>query len=374
MNFNFNMPTRVISGEGCVKNYNFASWGRKCFIITGKTGARASGVLDDLEKVLTNQCVDYFIYDSIEQNPSVDTCFEAGALANEFGATFMLGVGGGSAMDAAKAASVFATNPHLDKMSLFSATGIKTPLPNILIGTTAGTGSEVTPVAVLNVNNGEVWVKKSFRSTLIYAKVALCDPEYTMSMSWEQTANTALDTICHAVESLYSMKAGSFEILYATEAVKVAYEALIKAHWKAVIEKRTIEFEQREKLLYASIMGGMAINGTGTCFPHTLGYALTTIKGVPHGKACALFLGEFVRTMQNEDENRTKLLIEAVKEESIETFLLGIQSMAGDSPILTNEEAFAFSELVKDAPALKNSIRAISNEEANKIYNKLFVR
>ena len=130
----------------------------------------------------------------------------------------------------------------------------------------------------------------------------------------------------------------------------------------------------RENLMLASILGGFAINGTGTCYPHTLGYALTTLKNVPHGKACAAFLGEFVRTMCSVDEKKATLLLAAVKEEKLDTFLTGIESMAGEMPCLTLEEAIRFTKFIENAPALSNSIKPISNDEALKIYKKLFVR
>lgn len=374
MRYDNYMPVKIISGDNCVKKYNFSSWGRRCIIMTGKSGALKSGLLADLEKHLTEQLIEYFIFDGILENPTVESCFEAGAYACEFNANFIIGAGGGSVLDATKAASIFATNPLLEAMELFNATQIITPLPTILIGTTAGTGSEVTPVSVLTINTDGVPLKKSYRSHLIYAKVALCDPRYTMSLSWEQTTNTALDTICHLVEALYSVRAGSFEELYALEGLKVGWKAFIKAHWRMVFEKQEVEYSQREQLLYASIMGGLSINGTGTCFPHTLSYALTTIKGVPHGKACAYFLGEFVRLMHSSDERKTSILLKAVNEDTLDAFLVGIQSMVGELEILTNEEAMQFTEYIKNAASLDNSIIPINSGTAYKIYKKLFVK
>lgn len=373
MDYSYYMPVKVIFGENCVKKYDFSVWGRRCVIITGKSGAKISGLLSDLEKTLKNQCIDFFIYDEAEQNPTVDTCYEAGALAAEFKADFIIGAGGGSAMDAAKAAAVFAAEPSMEMMSLFNVSNIKKTLPFILIGTTAGTGSEVTPYSILTVDIDGKPMKKSIKTPIIYAKAALCDAKYSMSMPWELTANTALDAICHAVESLFSVKAGKFETLYAVEAVKTGWESLIKAHWHTVIEKREVEYEQREKLLYASILAGMAISGTGTCFPHAMGYKLTTMKNIHHGKACAVFLGDFVRKMQGADDKRTSLLQKAVNEESLETFINGLNSMAGALPVLTKEEANDFASSIKDSPALSNSVVPINFDEVLKIYNR-FVR
>ena len=370
MTFNTYMPVRIITQENCVLKFKYHELGRRAFIMCGKSGAKSSGLLDDLTAALKEQSIDYMIYDEVTQNPQAEQCFEAGQLAREFESDFIIGAGGGSAMDAAKAAAVFAANENLKTMELFTH-NIKKSMPFILIGTTAGTGSEVTPYSVLNVadDDGNQF-KKSFKNSIIFAKAALCDPKYTMSLDWETTKNTALDTICHGVEALFSVRATRFDMMYGINAVKTAYAAIKTAHWQKVFENKEISFETREHLMYASILGGMAINGTGTCFPHLLGYNLTTRKGVPHGKATSCFLGEFVRRMSPHAKQRSELLQGAIGEDSIEAFLSGIENLAGEFPRLFVDELNEFTKATENMPALTAGIVSITIQDVKEIYKK----
>ena len=104
------MPVRLITGEGCIEKNGalFSGFGTRCILITGKSAAVKSGALDDVRNVLRDCSIPCCVYDGIAQNPSVSSCMEAGRIAHDFGADFVIGIGGGSAQDAAKAAAVFA--------------------------------------------------------------------------------------------------------------------------------------------------------------------------------------------------------------------------------------------------------------------------
>ena len=111
----FYMPSRLVTGEGCVqKNASgLAALGRRCLIVTSGSGARRSGALNDVEHALEQQGIAFSLFDGITPNPAVADCEAAGKEAVAFGADFVLGIGGGSALDAAKAAAVFAANPDM---------------------------------------------------------------------------------------------------------------------------------------------------------------------------------------------------------------------------------------------------------------------
>ncbi|MEG2044915.1 MAG: iron-containing alcohol dehydrogenase [Clostridia bacterium] len=372
MGFNNYLPTRVISGKDCVLKYNFTKFGSHAFIVCGKTGAVKSGLLKDLEKTLKSQKIDYYIYDEIEPNPTAVSAHLAGAMAREFSADFIIGAGGGSAMDAAKAAAVFAENEKLTPPQIFT-TKITDALPIITIGTTAGTGSEVTPYSILTyVATDECLHKKSVKSPLLYAKICLCDAKYTMSLDWETTVNTALDTLCHAIEGIYSKRCNDMSRMYSLETVRVCWSMLKKAYWKGVVEKGEISFEIREKLLFASIIGGYVINITGTSYPHTMGYNLTTKKGIPHGKACAVFLSDFVRRMSPFDKESTALLEEAIGEDTLSEFLDAIDNLIGNILVLSDEEARSLAEELADSKALTSAISDITIDDVYLIYRKCF--
>lgn len=290
MNISYHMPVQMISGAGCVKKnaHKLHSLGKKCFIVTGKHSAKKSGALDDALFALDDMNIEYTIFNQITQNPLLSTCHKGGRLAKEFGADFVLGIGGGSSLDAAKAIAVFATNDILPK-DIYSLDWEHTALPIALIGTSAGTGSEVTPAAVMTVDdNGR---KMSIKRIDTYAKIALCDAKYTHTLPLSFTLSTALDALSHSLEGYFSSKANEISDFFAIEAVK-----LIVACLSEILKDpdNSITTQQRENLYKASIFGGLVINHTGTCYCHCLGYFLSEAHDVPHGNACAAFLPNYI--------------------------------------------------------------------------------
>ncbi len=284
------MPVRCIYGKNAVteKSELLASAGKKCLIVTGKSGAKKSGALDDAVNALDKEKISYEIYDGITENPLISSCWEAGKKARESGAEFILGIGGGSAQDASKAIAFYATNPEFRPVDIYGKDkGCIPPLPVILIGTTAGTGSEVTAVSVLT--NDETGIKKSVKGPDCYASVSYCDPKYTYSLPYGYTVSTALDAFHHAVEGYFTTKCEGVERIYAEKAIQMLYSAL-----KELSTSEEVSEELRDSLYYGSIYAGLVINTCGTAFPHPMGYVLTENFGVPHGTACAAFFTEYI--------------------------------------------------------------------------------
>lgn len=258
------------------------SYGKKCLIVTGKNSAKKSGALDDLLTVLSAGGVDSVIFDKISANPSVESCIEAGRYGASLGADFVVGIGGGSALDAAKAAAIFLTNPELDESGYYATSWTVTPAPVILIGTTSGTGSEVTPVAVLTDCSGK---KHSLHHDCLYADFAMGDARYTMSLPQSITLSTGVDALTHCIESYFSKKANYVSRAFAVEGIKTLLPPLALASE----EDFCLDIQARRELYDGSILGGLAISITGTVFPHSVGYYLTENYGVPHGTACAFY-------------------------------------------------------------------------------------
>ena len=172
MDFNFHMPVHVVSGEGAVARNStlLRTLGRRCLIITGGSSAKRSGALADVTAALDLWEIGWAVYDAVGPNPLVSACHEAGVVARSVRAEFIIGIGGGSPLDAAKAAAIFAANEELAPMDIFQREGANPPLPLALVGTTAGTGSEVSPVAVLTID--ESGRKKSISGADCYARIA----------------------------------------------------------------------------------------------------------------------------------------------------------------------------------------------------------
>ncbi len=170
------MPVRMFSGDGVVSDHAalFEAFGSRCALVTGKGAAVKSGALADVTAVLERCGISFCVFDGIEQNPSVRSCIAAGQCAHAFGAAFVVGIGGGSALDAAKAAAVFAANPGLDEEGFYRKAWENSPLPLLLVGTTAGTGSEVTKVSVLTDSRGR---KHSIHDDRLFAAASFGDPK-----------------------------------------------------------------------------------------------------------------------------------------------------------------------------------------------------
>lgn len=290
MNYNFCMPTRILSGKYAIKNNSevFLNFGNNCIIVTGENSAKKSGALDDIIEALTTTDINYKVFDEITPNPKTTECYKGGQVARDYNADFIIGVGGGSVLDAAKAIAVYATNKHISDDMIYSEIALLPPLPLILIGTTAGTGSEITGVSVLTMTDGK---KRSVNGLPYYAKLSFADPQYTYSLPYDITVSTALDAFSHATESWFSNKLNYHAKLYASDALVNLWSAL-KYFYET---KQLPDINMRNELYYASLSAGMAINICGTCFPHTMSYALTENYNIPHGFACSVFLPSFLK-------------------------------------------------------------------------------
>lgn len=293
---NYFMPTRLFTGGGCITQHAdaLAALGTNCILVTDKHVAKVSGALDDTCGVLATCGIAYVLWDGVAENPPVASCIEAGRLAAKQGAQFVLGIGGGSALDAAKAISVFAANPELDETGFYAMQWADDPLPIALVGTTAGTGSEVTKVAVLTDSAAR---KHSIHDDRLYATVAFGDSRHTHSCPQAVTLSCGVDVLAHATESYFSHKADEISRAYAVRAIRLATEPLA-----AAASGNDLSSEQRKALYEASILGGLAINTTGTCFPHNVGYYLTENYHVPHGFACAVFLPAMLEQVRAYDD------------------------------------------------------------------------
>lgn len=290
MNMNFYMPTRVITGSGCIRREasRFAALGDRALLVTGAASAKVCGALADVTAALEEQNIAWQLYDGITQNPTVASCQQAAQQAADFGAQFILGIGGGSVLDAAKAIAVFTANPGMDQSALYSLHWENTPLPIVCVGITAGTGSEVTAVSVLTRADG---TKKSITHDSLYPVLSITDPAYTAGMSDYYTRSTAVDALAHCVESWFSRKANAISRCWAAEGVRILLPVLQKI---AAGGCGVLTADDRTDLYHGSLYGGLAISVTGTLFPHTIGYPLTEQFGLPHGIACAIFLPDLL--------------------------------------------------------------------------------
>ncbi len=285
MNFSSHIPTKVIAGRGCVRAHAAAlkPLGTCALIVTGKS-SKTSGALADVTAALAQNSQRFAVFDEVAPNPTL-ACVKKGlALLQETGADFVIGVGGGSPMDAAKAIALLAVEPRADG-AIFAGNYGANALPMAHIPTTAGTGSEVTPYAILTDDFART--KTSITSPALFPKIAFLDAAYTDNLPPHITKNTAMDAFSHAAESMLKNSSSPASELFARESLRILYPRLKS------LEHPTEE--TRDVLLWASCLAGMAIAHTGTTFVHGMGYFLTYDYGIAHGRANGLLLGETLR-------------------------------------------------------------------------------
>lgn len=373
MDFNVNIPVKVISGKGCLKN-NSASikkFGKKCIIVTGGSSAKKSGALSDMTEALKNENTEYIIYDKIGPNPRLDHCHEAGKLAKEFGAEFVIGIGGGSPLDAAKAVAVYAANPDFspNDIYVYAQNERNRALPIVCVGTTAGTGSEVGRVSVLT--NPETNRKKSIAPDDCNPSLTFADPEYTHSMPYDITVSTALDAMAHVLEGYMSVKCGDIPAMFGEKAIALIWEGLSYLHKS----KKNPDDALREKLYYGSLYAGITLSYCGTAFPHPLGYILTENYNIPHGKACTAFMSDFIdRSAKHEKEKTAKVL--NIMGTDIDTFKKVIEELTDLPEIsMTKEEIEKYCERFDTMPNnFKFSPGGFTKEDAVKIFEGKFLK
>ena len=283
----FYMPTKIYSGKDCViKNASvFASFGKRALIVTGKKSAKLSGALDDVLNVLFKNNIEHQIFDKVLSNPTVECCYEGGKVAKDYKAEFIIAIGGGSPLDAAKAIAMYATN-DIEPLDIYNGEQENKPLPIIAIPTTAGTGSEVTQYSVLTVHSQET--KKGFSTPDTFARVSFLDAKYTLSLPINVTIDTAVDALSHALESVLNKDTTILSELYAKESIKLFGKAL------GALTKGELDYKTRENLLFASTYAGIAIAQTRTSVVHSMGYPLTYYKGLSHGYANGVLLPTFI--------------------------------------------------------------------------------
>ncbi len=280
------MPTIVYSESDCVRKHaqEIGKLGTKALIVTGRHSARKNGSLLDVQAALDEQGISYVIYDKIEENPSVETVMEARDFGLAHAADFVIGIGGGSPLDAAKAIALMMKHPDLDERVLYQPIPLQY-LPLVCVPTTCGTGSETTPYAILTLHSQRT--KQSIRHR-IFPQLALLDAKYLRSLSRQGLVHTCVDALAHLVESYLNTNSNELNRIYSTQGLRMW------AQFKEHLKEDALTQEDYWQMLHTSMIAGMAIAQTGTSLPHGMSYPLTYEMGVPHGKAVGVFLGGYV--------------------------------------------------------------------------------
>ncbi|OMH39857.1 iron-containing alcohol dehydrogenase family protein [Desulfurobacterium indicum] len=281
--FKHHMPTKVIFGrktflklkDECESAKLDTS---KIAVICGKS-ALHHGYADFVKKQFEN----VEIFDDVMSDPSVELAKELTEKVKDFNPSLIVAIGGGSAIDLAKVISGLLNNEGDVEEFIGVPECFKNPaVPLVAVPTTSGSGSEVTPYAVLT--NKKEWKKAPLISSYLFPVIAIDDPELTVTMPSHVTANTGIDALTHCMEALVSKRATPISKLYSLEGIKLITKYLPRAFGNPR------DIEAREKVMLGSMFGGMAITDAGAGLVHTLAHILGVMYDIPHGLANAMFL------------------------------------------------------------------------------------
>ncbi len=310
MTIEYFLPTRLVFGNEAIGRLPalLASTfpkARSLLLITGKNHLRRQGNIDRVLKVL--ETYDIFLFDEVEAGPTAETLKAAQAREKECRPDVVIGIGGGSVLDLAKAVAILAKNQgtlaEYQQGRLMERDG----LPFIAVPTTTGTASEMTVWSVItNTEGNYAGRRKSFSDPRMYPALAIIDPELTITLSPQATVGTALDILSASVESLWSKRKNPISDVFAAAAIRELLSAL------PAVVRDPLDPALRERLCLASLHCGFAVSNSRTGAPHKVSYPLSTHFGLPHGAACALTLPGFTRAFGKRSKESIQTVLDAL--------------------------------------------------------------
>jgi alcohol dehydrogenase class IV len=287
--YNLKMPHAVYSGENALENITAilgANQVKKLAVFTDK-GIESAGLLNNPMKIVEQTGIETVVLDDLPPEP---TYMQSQKLVDQFresGADFIMAVGGGSVMDTAKLASVLATDQYGIRELLEKPELAKKCVKTLMIPTTAGTGAEATPNAIVAVPEKEL--KVGIVNVNMIADYVILDAVMIKSLPRKIAAATGVDALAHAIECFTSNKANPFSNIFALEALDMILNNIIPAC------DNPEDMEAKNKMLIASFYAGVAITASGTTAVHALSYPLGGKYHIAHGVSNAILLAPVMR-------------------------------------------------------------------------------
>ncbi len=287
---------QIVFGEGALNALDELE-GRRALIVTDEKLV-SLGVVDQVRSHLDRAGIESVVFDEVEPDPSVETARRGSLVALQYEPDWIIGVGGGSPMDAAKAIWILYERPDLEPAEInpFVTLGLRQKARLITIPTTSGTGSEVTWATVLT--DPDEQRKMAVGSRECIADMAIVDPVLTAGMPPALTANTGLDALTHAVESYTCAWHTDLTDGLAVHAVRLILEYLPRAVANGA------DVEARERLHNAATCAGLSFGNTMAALAHAMGHTLGAVFHVPHGRAVSMFLPYTIEFAANESPQR----------------------------------------------------------------------
>ncbi|VGO19676.1 iron-containing alcohol dehydrogenase [Pontiella sulfatireligans] len=328
MSFDYHIPTKILFGAGKLNQLAEEPLpGKKALIVMSNgTSMRKHGYLQRLEDLLKQQNIESVVYDKIQPNPIKEHVMEGAAVAKENGCDFIIGLGGGSPIDAAKGIAIMAVNPgdYWDYIGSGSGKGLPVEngaLPIVAITTTAGTGTEADPWLV--ITNGEEKIGFGCPPHT-FPVISVVDPEMMFSIPPHLTAFQGFDAFFHAVEGYIANVATPMSDLYALESIRLVAEYLPRA----VADGS--DLEAREKVALANTLSGM-VESTSCCISeHSLEHAMSALHPeLPHGAGLILLSEAYLSHFAEHLPERYAKMAQAMGGASFIDELVALQEKCG---------------------------------------------
>lgn len=373
--YSYHLPAVVMAGQGALDGLPELCAGASRAVLLTDRGVAESGLTDAPAEALRRAGVEVTVLSDIPSEPTCDQVENVISACLDRDPEIIIGFGGGSVMDTAKLASVCSRETGVRSL-LRDVSGARKHRKMIAVPTTAGTGSEATPNAIVAVP--EEQLKVGIVSGEMIPDAVILDGACTRRLPAKIAASTGIDALCHAIECFTSRKATPFSDLFALEALK-----LIFAH----LEQACLEPEasdSRDAMLLAAFYGGAAIACSGTTAVHALSYPLGGRYHIPHGISNAIMLMPVMKFNLEACEERFAAVCDALGEaagksagEKAEWLLNRMEEMVRRVGIPTSLESFGVSrrdleELtaagMKVQRLLQNNLRTVTEEDARKLY------
>ena len=365
--YRWEMPTKIIFGTGSSRQAGEQLrllGGKKALLVTDR-GVEAAGVLFGIYEGLLSAGVAYALYNGVAPNPTITNVREAVALYEAEECDCLLGVGGGSAMDTAKAAGAVMNNPDVNIRDMEGTGHVPKPIPPLVaVPTTCGTGSEVTSAAV--ITDSERKYKIPILSPLLYPRVALVDGSLLTTLPGPVVAATGMDALCHAIESYTNLNTNPI-----CDALDLQAIGIISRWIRPAVANGNLE--AMSYMVLAATMAGMAFPNTRLTIVHSMSQPVGGHYGVPHGVANAVLLplvmefnllgnaerfGDVARAMGEDTTGLTAM-------EAARLSVMAVKEMSRDIGIPENFKSYGVKE--ESIPALVEDSMKSGNVAVNPV-------
>jgi len=365
--YSWEMPTRLVVGVGSGRKAGeeLKKMGGSRVLVVTDRGVEGAGILGGIFEGLASAGLTYILYTGVEANPSIRCVEESVALYKQEGCDCLLGIGGGSSMDTAKAAGAVMANPEINIRDMEGMGKIKNPIaPMVAVPTTCGTGSEVTTATV--ISDTERHYKIPILSPYLCPKVALIDGSLLTRLPGPVVAATGMDALCHALESCTNLNTNPISDALDMQAITIIGKWLRPAVANGNLEALS-------QMVLAATMAGMAFSNTRLTIVHSLSQPVGAFYNVPHGVANAVLLPLVMEFNLLGNAQRFSDVAQALGEETLgltpmegaRLSVKAVRELSEDIGIPKNFQSYGMRE--EDIPALIDDAMKSGNIPVNPV-------